>query len=688
MRWKYHDAGFAKSRRTLLCAAVSLGAIVLGLTSCTSQLAFEPSFPYTALEATRDGSKLQLKYLGPDGLAYSLADWTGELDTGVPGADGVVSLLVMNPAETTRAPALDNGQGIRLPVLSSADYHRVRAAVLKPILPEKPLTGVVVDISGTEIVLWHDGDGVFQSSSQAPADIEISNRLSLEQYLSNGPAIVEQILAEHGIDAREALFNTGDTGQDALPFLYANVDSSTAAFVRIRPLGLPRAQGGNTLVPLTQTLFHIVRSHTTGLISQPVSSVFRLMFMVTDAAVDTLDPAWTLQFDTQQAPPIADSPGMDLATWEDELDRLLGRGTNYGTVDYLIDGQAYFTRLEQAVEAARESIDLRTYIFDNDDYALEFADLLKRRSADDIDIKVLMDGFGTLTASSQMPPELPEGFKPPASIYGYLREDSKVKVRDVVNPFFTGDHTKTTIIDEKIAFLGGMNVGREYRSVWHDMMAEVRGPVVAELGDDFDYAWASASPLGDLAEFARRIGPGRKAGEQLGYPVRVLYTRPTSSEIRNAQLAAIRRARDYIFIENAYFTDDNFLYELVQARRRGVDVRVIIPMASDRGVLTQDNILAANAMFRNGIRIYIYPGMSHVKAAVYDGWACLGSANIDQLSLRVNREANIATSAPEAVEPLLEELFEVDFRSSPEMTEEFPVKWHGRLWEIVGDYIF
>ena len=119
-----------------------------------------------------------------------------------------------------------------------------------------------------------------------------------------------------------------------------------------------------------------------------------------------------------------------------------------------------------------------------------------------------------------------------------------------------------------------------------------------------------------------------------------------------------------------------------------LDVRVVIPLASDRGVLTQDNVVAANVMFRNGLRVYIYPGMSHVKAAIYDGWACLGSANIDQLSLRVNREANIATSAPEAVQPLIDQLFETDFRSSPEMTEPFPVEWHSRLWEFVGDYIF
>jgi cardiolipin synthase len=80
--------------------------------------------------------------------------------------------------------------------------------------------------------------------------------------------------------------------------------------------------------------------------------------------------------------------------------------------------------------------------------------------------------------------------------------------------------------------------------------------------------------------------------------------------------------------------------------------------------------------------------MSHLKAAVFDGWACLGSANIDQLSLRINKEVNIATSHPEAVETLVERLFERDFAASPEMQEVFTERWVDALWELVGDYFF
>ena len=156
--------------------------------------------------------------------------------------------------------------------------------------------------------------------------------------------------------------------------------------------------------------------------------------------------------------------------------------------------------------------------------------------------------------------------------------------------------------------------------------------------------------------------PATDRSEENGYPVRVLFTRPGDAQIFRAQLAAIRNAQRYIWIENAYFTDDAMLYELARARKRGVDVRVILPLVGNHGPINQSNALAANAMLEHGIRVFIYPGMSHVKAAVFDGWACLGSANWDKLSFRINKELNLATSHVPAVEELEQRLFEVDLR--------------------------
>ena len=95
-----------------------------------------------------------------------------------------------------------------------------------------------------------------------------------------------------------------------------------------------------------------------------------------------------------------------------------------------------------------------------------------------------------------------------------------------------------------------------------------------------------------------------------------------------------------------------------------------------------------NAMLEHGIRVYIYPGMSHVKAAIFDDWACIGSANWDRWSLRINKELNIATSDPDAVRELREQLFEADFAKSVELREPFPERWSDYLIEMIGDYVF
>ena len=106
--------------------------------------------------------------------------------------------------------------------------------------------------------------------------------------------------------------------------------------------------------------------------------------------------------------------------------------------------------------------------------------------------------------------------------------------------------------------------------------------------------------------------------------VRLLYTKPSQAEIFFAQLEAIKRAKRRIYIENAYFSDDRIVGELIKARSRGVDVRVILPGENDVGIMDKNNQIMANKLWRNGVRVYFYKGMTHVKAALYDGWAVVG----------------------------------------------------------------
>ena len=209
--------------------------------------------------------------------------------------------------------------------------------------------------------------------------------------------------------------------------------------------------------------------------------------------------------------------------------------------------------------------------------------------------------------------------------------------------------------------------------------------MVKKLQYEFDKTWAKSGFLGDFGYFARAIKGYKRDPEQYGYPIRVMSTAIHNSGIFRAQLAAIKRAKNRIYIQNAYFSDDRILYELAKARRRGVDVRVIVSSENDSGAMDLSNESTINAMLKHGIRVYSYPGMTHLKAAVYDGWACLGSANFDKMSLQINQEINLGISDPETVQRLLDRVFIPDFAASTELFELIPMRWTHRLAELIAD---
>jgi cardiolipin synthase len=574
-------------------------------------------------------------------------------------------------------------------ILESNVWRSFRNELFGEILPRDENSGSVLDFGLDDYFLFYDDSGSFQATAiqDKPGDLAIAERIAIPEFMQRGWPMFEAYLQQRGITDRRLFFNTGDAGDYSLPFLFVNRDLPIAVFLRQPPRRPPQGVARGS-VPLVQTAGHVAQSHLGGIVFRPVSSMYRLLFVTTDTVAKTITPDWTVTLRQSPVPPVSTGPTMDLAAWEEQLERLTGRPSSKCTIEYLIDGEEFFTRFIDAVTAASSSISIRTYIFDNDDYAEKIGELLKRRSNEGIEVKVLLDGLGTIISTVEEQDTLPSDFEGRASVRAFLESDSAIDVRQAANPWLTGDHVKTVIIDGRTAFTGGMNIAREYRYDWHDMMMELHGPVVDVLQREFDDAWAHAGLLGDLAYFVQSLKPGPSDAEDLGHPVRVLFTRTDDAEIFHAQRAAIRNAQHYVYVENAYFSDDAMLYELAKARRRGVDVRVIMPLVTDRGPITRNNALAANAMLEHGIRVYIYPGMSHVKAAVFDGWACLGSANWDRLSFRINKEINIATSDPAAVEELNERLFERDFAQSVEMTEPFPERWSDYLIEMIGDYVF
>jgi len=578
-----------------------------------------------------------------------------------------------------------------LPTARVVSWHEFRDRLCATITPRKPGTGAVVDfLKQEELFYYYDDQGRLQSVPvhEKPANVRITNTYRFNELLARAKPILGEYTATTTDGASPAiLFNTGDGTEFGYPFVYANQTTGRLIFIRRLPADTSSEAAGQLPSDTkAQMLFHATFGQMGSTLMQPLSSLARLFSLVTLKTKDTLSYKPLVLLQNQPVPPVSEQPPMDPLQWERELSLLVETPISQGRIRYLVDGEAFFSRLIDSIQMAQESIDIRLYIFDNDDYALKIANLLKRRSRQ-VKVRVLIDGLGTLGASGSYSTSTPETYRPPASIINYLESDSEIEVRVLRNPWLAGDHTKTIVIDRRIGFLGGMNIGREYRYDWHDLMVEVQGPVVDVLHTEFERSWLHEGFLGDLRVSMYRPGPARNKPQPDDIAIRVLKTMPGDSQILRTQLAAIGRAQQRIYIENAYFTSDTILYELAKARRRGVDVRVIIPYRGDSGIINRSNILAANAMLANGIRVYIYPGTSHMKGALYDGWLCLGSANFDDLSLRVNKELNIATGDPVAVQQFLDQVLLPDLNKSVELKAPFPQKWSDYLMELMADHL-
>jgi len=693
-------------RRSLLFAAALLqacsnGAPVAGgnaddfsdYPTLVGRFADEPDLePLIARDAFIGDNEFYVSYDTSQGRVYAGGNWSERIDilaveqdrSGTYGGPYILPLEYQQPDRWSSIPE----KPITPRQLTVEQWHRFRESFFDNVLPSTGKAGVVMHFDSDDYFLYHNEIGNFEARLliDKPADYSVAEQFSFADLIRMGVPQLAVFLQGEGIPDRRVVFNTGDAGRYSLPFLYVDLDLPIAVFVRYAESPREGYAGGKG-TQIAQSVGHVAQSHIGSLAIRPVSSIYRLLFVAADAAVETVRPTWLVNLESQPIPPLNEGPGMDLAAWEDELDQITGREATLGSIDYLVDGEEYFTRLTDVLSSARDLVYIRTYIFDNDDVAERIGELLKRRSNEGIDVKVLLDGLGTILATGADGETMPADYVPPASVRQSLERGSKVDVRQARNPWGAGDHVKTTIVDNEIAFTGGMNIGREYRYEWHDLMVEVQGPVVEILRQEFDDAWTHAGFMGDVGYFFHKITPHRHRTGEGGYPMRVIFTRTGNAEIFRAQLAAIRNAQRYVYVQNAYLTDDAMLYELARARKRGVDVRVILPLAGNHGPVNQSNILAANAMLANGIRVFLYPGMSHVKAAVFDGWACFGSANWDKLSFRVNKELNLATSHKPVVDELIERLFEVDFSRSVELTEPFPARWSDHLVEIVADYM-
>jgi cardiolipin synthase len=680
-----------RRRRVVKPAALvaMFSVLLLGSGCATNSTAVHsraPKFTFgslTNLTAYRLGTNLDLRFRLQGRDAEAQADWI-EPQSGA--TNFAHRFAVLEPVK--RQPAGPNPavrRGNRVAVGDPAQWQQLARSIVHDFAPSQTNHCNLLLVENQEVAIFKDTNGEvgIVNLENKPPQLVVDRTYDDSDFTREAIRLLQARLA--GADRNQSLlFATGDDPA----FVFVDLNQRLMVFLSYP--GEPETQGldapGWFTVRAINSL--LVRSLLVAAIKNPVTLVGRGLWHLENSGATVIRAGTDVSSDPP--PPLATGPGMDVAQWEKDLDHLVPARRYKGQINLLIDGEKYFPALIESVNAATRSVDMLVFIFDTDDYAVKIADLLKERSKS-VHVRVLMDEMGSLFAGQQSPQTPgPADFQPPSDIISYLRSQSKVSVRAAANPWLTVDHRKCIIIDSREAFLGGMNIGREYRYEWHDMMVDLKGPVVARLERDYREAWAHAGPLGDYAYawtwlFDRAITP--RSAPPGSIDIRPLRTATARTEIYRAQLEAIKRARRYIYIENAYFDDDTIVRELIRARQRGVDVRVVLPSKNDSGIMQTSNQVEANDMIRSGIRVYAYPGMTHVKAAIYDGWACLGSANLEKMSLRVAQELDVAYSDPAAVDRLKKELFETDFRKSQELKTPLPLNWMDFVVKAFADQL-
>jgi cardiolipin synthase len=326
-------------------------------------------------------------------------------------------------------------------------------------------------------------------------------------------------------------------------------------------------------------------------------------------------------------------------------------------VTLLRDGARTYAAMLDAIRAATRTICLETYILVDDTTGDRFKTALIERAGAGVTVRLLYDAVGSLTLSDGWLAELRDAgvavaeFNPIAPWRARYRLSHR-------------DHRKVLVVDDAVAFTGGLNISNDYASPadggagWHDMHCCLRGAIVTDLARGFRRTWLRAG--GESYPAPQRVQPPVDAAPPGSSYVRLLENtgRRQRTAIRRAYLHVIKHARQHVLIQNAYFLPDRGLRRaLVRAVRRGVDVRVLTPGNSDVWLVEWASLYVMRRLARRGIKFLRWDGpMMHAKTAVVDAtWSTIGSYNFDAQSRFNNLELTVEILDPAVAGELVRE---------------------------------
>lgn len=319
--------------------------------------------------------------------------------------------------------------------------------------------------------------------------------------------------------------------------------------------------------------------------------------------------------------------------------------TQRNDIDLFFDAKSLFDEMLEEINKAEKFIHMEFYIFKSDDIGKKFLDALIKKAKEGIEVKLLVDSIGN-------------------SIH--KRDINRLKEAGVdFKIFFPGlfkyinlrinyrNHRKILVVDSKVAFLGGFNIGDEYLGrdknigYWRDTHTKIKGLAINDLEGRFllDWSYATNSSLNiDLKRYF--ITPHSENLPKNVIGAQIVSSGPDHIEqqIKNGYFKIINLAKKNLFIQTPYFVlDEPMLEALRLSALSGVDVKIMLPGNPDHKFMAW----IANSYFESllsaGAHIYLYDkGFLHAKTIVSDSSICsIGTANMDIRSFSLNFESNI-----------------------------------------------
>ena len=344
-------------------------------------------------------------------------------------------------------------------------------------------------------------------------------------------------------------------------------------------------------------------------------------------------------------------------------------------IEIYTSGEEKFEALKKDLREARHSICLQYYIFLDDRLGHEIAEILMAKAREGVDVKVMYDHVGSFSARNKF-------FKMMNEAGVETHPFFRVTFPQFANRVNWRNHRKIVVIDERIGYIGGMNIADRYARkttgnyAWRDTHFRVEGDIVESLLFSFVVDWNfrnQSHPMKYLK--SPKINFSNSVGMQL------VTSGPLSQwdNLALCFLKAISSATKCIYIQTPYFLPTDALQHALEAAALSkIDVRVMIPRRSDSRMLQYASSSYVTQCLKAGIKVYLYnPGMIHAKAMIIDdNLVTAGSTNFDFRSFENNFESNLFVYDKE-FNLKMREIFFSDMAQCTKLTY---AAWHRRPW--------